>query len=78
VRLRHRWCCFRPATSDGQPVIDRVPGIDNAWVRAGHDGTGLLLAPATGHAVASWIAAGRRPEQVSSFGLARFGKPGPT
>jgi glycine/D-amino acid oxidase-like deaminating enzyme len=78
VRLRHRWCCFRPATADGQPVIDRVPGIDNAWVSTGHDGTGLLLAPATGHAMATWIATGKRPEQVASFGLSRFGKPGPT
>jgi glycine oxidase len=77
VRLRRRWCCFRPATGDGQPVIDRVPGIDNAWVSAGHDGTGLLLAPATGQAMATWIATGGRPEQVASFGLSRFGNPGP-
>jgi glycine/D-amino acid oxidase-like deaminating enzyme len=78
VRLRHRWCCFRPATGDGQPVIDRVPGIGNAWVSAGHDGTGLLLAPATGDAIATWIANGTRPEQVDSFGLSRFGQPGPS
>jgi sarcosine oxidase subunit beta len=78
VRLRHRWCCFRPATGDGQPVIDRVPGIGNAWVSAGHDGTGLLLAPATGDAIATWIASGTRPEQVDSFGLSRFGQPGPS
>ena len=78
VRLRHAWCCFRPATGDGQPVIDRVGGTDNAWVSAGHDGTGLLLAPATGHAIATWIATGTRPEQVASFGLSRFAKPGPT
>jgi glycine/D-amino acid oxidase-like deaminating enzyme len=78
VRLRHRWCCFRPATGDGQPVIDRVPGIGNAWVSAGHDGTGLLLAAATGDAIATWIASGERPEQVDSFGLSRFGPPGPS
>jgi glycine oxidase len=78
VRLRHAWCCFRPATGDGQPVVDRVPGIDNAWVSAGHDGTGLLLAPATGQAMATWIATGGRPEQMASFGLSRFGNHGPT
>jgi len=70
--LTHRWCCFRPATADGQPVIDQVPGLDNAWVSAGHDGTGLLLAPATGQALASWIATGRRPTGIDSFALARF------
>jgi glycine/D-amino acid oxidase-like deaminating enzyme len=72
VRLTHRWCCFRPATADGQPVIDQVPGLDNAWVSAGHDGTGILLAAATGQALASWIASRNRPAEVNSFTLSRF------
>ena len=75
VRLRHQWCCFRPATADGQPVIDRVPGLDNAWVSAGHDGDGLLMAPATGRALATWIATSRQPREVASFGLSRFDGP---
>jgi glycine/D-amino acid oxidase-like deaminating enzyme len=74
TRLRYRWCCFRPAMADGQPVIDRVSGLDNAWVSAGHDGTGLLLAPATGQALAAWIATGRPPSLVRSFHLSRFGR----
>jgi glycine oxidase len=77
VRLRYQWCCFRPATADGQPVIDRVPGLDNAWVSAGHDGDGLLMAPATGQALATWIATSRQPQQVTSFGLSRFAWPQP-
>jgi glycine oxidase len=76
ARVRYRWCCFRPATADGQPVIDRVPGLVNAWVSAGHDGTGLLLAPATGRALATWIATGQQPPQVRSFQLSRFGQSG--
>jgi glycine oxidase len=72
VRLTHQWCCFRPATADGQPVIDQVPGLNNAWVSAGHDGTGILLAAATGQALASWIATGKRPAEVNSFTLSRF------
>jgi len=72
VRVTYRWCCFRPATADGQPVIDRVPGLDNAWVSAGHDGSGILLAPATGRALAAWMASGRQPREVSGFTLARF------
>jgi glycine/D-amino acid oxidase-like deaminating enzyme len=75
VRVRYQWCCFRPATADGQPVIDRVPGLDNAWVSAGHDGDGLLMAPATGQALASWITTSRRPREVASFGLSRFDQP---
>jgi glycine oxidase len=77
VRVRYQWCCFRPATADGQPVIDRVPGLDNAWVSAGHDGAGLLMAPATGQALATWIATSRQPQEVASFGLSRFDRPQP-
>jgi glycine oxidase len=72
VRVRYQWCCFRPATADGQPVIDRVPSLDNAWVSVGHDGDGLLMAPATGQALASWITTSRQPQEVASFGLSRF------
>jgi glycine/D-amino acid oxidase-like deaminating enzyme len=76
-RVRHQWCCFRPATADGQPVIDRVPGFDNAWVSAGHDGDGLLMAPATGQALATWIATSRQPQEVAAFRLSRFDWPQP-
>jgi glycine oxidase len=75
VPVRYQWYCFRPATADGQPVIDRVPGLDNAWVSAGHDGDGLLMAPATGQALATWITTSQPPQEVASFGLSRFGQP---
>jgi glycine/D-amino acid oxidase-like deaminating enzyme len=70
----HAWCCFRPATSDEQPVIDRVPGLENAWVTCGHFRTGILMAAATGDALAEWIATGHRPAAVETFGVARFSR----
>ena len=69
---RHAWCCFRPATADGQPVIDRVPGLGNAWVTCGHFRTGILMAAGTGDAVARWIGTGHRPDAVAPFGVGRF------
>jgi glycine oxidase len=69
----HAWCCFRPATSDQQPVIDRVPGVENGWVTCGHYRTGILMAAATGNALARWIATGQRPAYIETFGLGRFG-----
>lgn len=68
----HVWCCFRPTTADEQPVIDRVPDIENAWVTCGHFRTGILMAAATGDALARWIGTGDRPEGVEPFGLRRF------
>jgi glycine oxidase len=68
----HAWCCFRPTTADEQPVIDRVAGIENAWISCGHFRTGILMAAATGDVLARWIGTGDRPEGVEPFGLRRF------
>ncbi len=72
LAVTHRWCCFRPMVTDGQPVVDRVPGTTNAWVTCGHYRTGILMAPATGDVLARWIESGRRPPEVDAFGIARF------
>jgi glycine oxidase len=73
LEVGHAWCCFRPATADEQPVVDRVPGFGNAWITCGHFRTGILMAAATGDVLARWIATDRRPEGVAPFGLERFG-----
>jgi glycine oxidase len=70
--VRNAWCCFRPTTADEQPVIDRVPGIENAWISCGHFRTGILMAAATGDMLARWIGSGRRPDGVAPFTLERF------
>jgi glycine oxidase len=72
LEVGHAWCCFRPTTADEQPVIDRVPGIENAWITCGHFRTGILLAAATGDVLARWIQSGRRPDGVAPFTLERF------
>jgi glycine/D-amino acid oxidase-like deaminating enzyme len=59
VRLTHQWCCWRPHHPDGLAVIDRVPGLTNAWLTSGHYRTGILMAPATADALAGWITTGK-------------------
>ena len=71
LATRTAWCCFRPATMDREPVIDRVPGLEDAWVTCGHFRTGILMAPGTGDALARWIASGERPPEVEAFSVAR-------
>jgi glycine/D-amino acid oxidase-like deaminating enzyme len=65
--LSHAWTCFRPATGDGLPVIDRLHGLDHVWATYGHFRTGFLLAAATGQALATWISSGERPEDLAPF-----------
>jgi glycine/D-amino acid oxidase-like deaminating enzyme len=72
IRIAQQWACFRPAHPDHVPVIDAVPGLSNAWLTSGHYKTGILLAPATGRALAEWIRSGQRPAGLAGFGAARF------
>jgi glycine oxidase len=72
LEVGHAWCCFRPTTVDEQPVVDRVPGFENAWITCGHFRTGILMAAATGDVLARWIESGRRPDGVAPFTLERF------
>jgi glycine oxidase len=67
VPLSHAWTCFRPATAGGLPVIDKLPGLERVWATYGHFRTGFQLATGTGQALASWIAHGKRPDEVAAF-----------
>lgn len=73
VGVERAWCCFRPGTPDELPVIDRVPGLENAWMSVGHYRTGLLIGPGAGRAIASWIASSEAPSGMEAFGAMRFG-----
>jgi glycine oxidase len=72
VAVSHQWCCFRPRHPDRRPVIDRVPGLSNAWLTSGHFRTGILNAPATGMAIARWISADKPPPEARAWSAARF------
>ena len=67
IRLTHQWCCWRPHHPDGLAVIDRVPGLANAWLTSGHYRTGILMAPATGAALAHWIVSGKPPSGMDPW-----------
>jgi glycine oxidase len=71
LALAHRWTCFRPSTFDELPLIDRLPGLENAWANVGHFRTGILVAPAAAELLASWITTGRRPPLGEAFGRER-------
>jgi len=51
------------------PIIDRLPGADNALVVTGSSGQGWAPAPAYVALIAEWLLEGRRPELLEPFGL---------
>lgn len=72
LRAAYQWCCFRPRHPDGRPVIDRVPGLDNAWLTSGHYRTGILMAPITAEVITRWISNNQPPAEAAAWSSARF------
>jgi glycine oxidase len=72
LRTAYRWCCFRPRHPDGLPVIDRIPGVSNAWLTSGHYRTGILLAPVTAQTLTRWIGSDQPPAEAPAWSSGRF------
>jgi glycine oxidase len=73
LRTSHQWCCFRPHHPDSLPVLDRVPGLRNAWLSSGHYKTGILMAPLTGQLLSTWIATDQQPPETLPLATDRPG-----
>ncbi len=66
------WAGLRPGTSDGLPLLGRLPGWHGVTVAAGHFRDGILLAPITGELVADLLARRRPRLPLDAFDPARF------
>jgi glycine oxidase len=73
--VAYQWCCFRPRHPDSRPVIDKVPGLANAWLTSGHFRTGILNAPATAAVLSRWITQDVPPVDARSWSATRFSAP---
>ena len=63
---------FYDTTPDHAEILGPVDGLPGLWLAAGFSGHGFMLAPATGHALAAWIAGDHPGEPATSLGLGRF------
>jgi glycine/D-amino acid oxidase-like deaminating enzyme len=54
------WTGFRPATPDNLPLIGKIPGFENVYAAAGHEGLGITTATGTAALIADDIM-GRPP-----------------
>jgi glycine oxidase len=66
------WAGLRPATSDGLPLMGRVPGWHGVSIAAGHFRDGILLAPITGELVADLVARRSPRLPLEAFDPGRF------
>jgi glycine/D-amino acid oxidase-like deaminating enzyme len=65
------WVGGRPMLPDGLPLVDRVPGVGNAYVATGHGMLGVTLAPGTAAALNELMITGTRPPVLAPFGHRR-------
>lgn len=65
--IRDPWVGGRPLLPDGLPIIDRLPGPDNAYLATGHGMLGVTLGPATGRALSDYLLTGHRPDVLAPF-----------
>ena len=63
---------LRPGTPDNAPAVGRGE-LDGLLWATGHGRNGVLLAPITGEAVTALVCDEEPPEELGSFGPARFG-----
>lgn len=62
--------CYLPTTDDGIPIIGEVPGVNGAFIAAGHGCWGILNGPATGEAIAELLIEGQTKRvNLEVFGL---------
>jgi glycine oxidase len=66
------WAGLRPGTSDGLPLLGRIPGWQGVTIAAGHFREGILLAPITGEVVADLVARRRPRLPLDAFDPGRF------
>lgn len=71
-RLHQTWAGLRPGVDGGEPIIGRVPHLENVWIATGHFRSGALLAPATAQALAASIIAGQLDPLLAPFDPARL------
>jgi glycine oxidase len=74
ARVASAWAGLRPGSSDGLPILGRLPGWSNAWVATGHFRNGILLSPITGKLIAESVLAGRDAPALAPFSPRRFGE----
>jgi glycine/D-amino acid oxidase-like deaminating enzyme len=72
VRALRAFAGVRSATSDGLPLVGRVPGYENLVAATGFEGDGICLGPLVGRSVSSIISGEDCELDLSPFAPGRF------
>ena len=67
-----RTVCFRPASSDGLPIVGRYNDSHPVWVATGGGGSGIMQSLIVGGAVAEMITSGADKSELPGISPQRF------
>ena len=73
LKIKQKWCGFRPFASDNLPIIGKT-NIENLILATAHGRNGILLAPITAKAVEDLVVNDRIMPEIKDFGVERFVK----
>jgi len=71
AQLERHWAGLRPATADGLPYLGAIPGLENAFMAAGHFRSGLQLSTGTAVVMSQLIRGQQLTIDLSMFGVDR-------
>lgn len=72
LHVVRQWAGLYDMTPDAQPVLGKVPPLDNFYVAAGFSGHGFMLAPVTGQLMSEIITGQPTSVDVSMLDMGRF------
>ena len=71
LRLLRQWAGTNDMTMDGSPLMDRL-GWDNVFLSSGWCYGGFKAIPASGAAMANFVATGTAPDLIKAYRISRF------
>ena len=70
--VARRWAGPMAFTPDRLPIVDRIPGLEQAWFGGGFCGHGMTFGPRLGQLLADTVVTGAIPDVLSAL---RIGRP---
>ena len=74
ARMMRQWAGFYDMSPDANPILDRMPGVENAFVACGYSGHGFMISPAVGEFMSCLVTGKKPPFPTEPYGLSRFEK----
>ncbi len=71
AQVERYWAGLRPSTPDGLPYLGAIPGLDNAFIAAGHFRSGLQLSTGTALVISQLIRGQQPSVDLSTFRVDR-------